>query len=123
MKEIIAKVMQAETEGKNIVEAAKAEAEQVLLDSRGKAQEFTNRIRRETQIEISKLDEESLWALQQEKQSCLARWVAEIEAQFPLDQPARQQAVIAGIKCICDFDGEEKEPENISDRIYKMKQN
>lgn len=101
MREIITKVMEAETEGRKIVEAAKNDAARILLASREKAREFTNRIRRDTQIEIDQMTEASVGIVQQEKQACLARATENINARIPLDQPARQQAVIAAIRCIC----------------------
>ena len=39
MREIIAKVLEAEAEGKKIVAIAKAEAERILAEAREKAQE------------------------------------------------------------------------------------
>lgn len=111
MRDIISKVLLAETEGKKIVESAKADVELILAEARDKARELTSRIRRETQVEIDQLEQESIRTIQQEKQSQLAGFVAVIEAQFPLEQPVRQQAISTGIKCICDFDGGEKKLE------------
>lgn len=100
MREIIAKVLEAEAEGKKIVAIAKAEAERILAEARAKAQETTDRIRKETQIEITRTVEECEKETLQEKETALARASGEISARFPLDQPAREQAVLAGIHCV-----------------------
>ncbi|MEI6166243.1 MAG: hypothetical protein WCS52_03530 [bacterium] len=97
MREIIAKILGAEAEGKKIVETAKMEAEHILAEARVKGQETSDRLRKETQLEITRALEECTKAIQQEEESALARASGDMSALFPLDQPAREQAVLAGL--------------------------
>jgi len=101
MRKIITKIIEAETEGEKIVAGAKTEADHIVANAREAARECANQIRRKTQIEIDHLMQESIGVIQQEKQTQLAQYAAKMAAQLPLEQPARQQAVLAAIQYLC----------------------
>jgi vacuolar-type H+-ATPase subunit H len=100
MREVIAKILEAEAEGKRIVAAAKSEADRIMSDARDQAREETSRLHKDTQIEIDRMVEESSKAIEQERKSALARAIIDIAVQFPIDMPALSEAVLTGVQCV-----------------------
>lgn len=102
MKEVIAKIMETESEARQLVEAARTEAEQILSAGRESAQTFTARVRRETQDQAEQVVSEQIREAQQEKQAHLTRYAADLETSIRLDDTVKQHAIEAAIRCVCN---------------------
>ena len=101
MQEVIARVVEAETGARRIVEAARAEADHILSTARDDARELSTRIRHDTRAETERIVEDSVRASQQDKQARLAQYAAELETRLPLGPATQQQAVTAALEIVC----------------------
>jgi V/A-type H+/Na+-transporting ATPase subunit G/H len=101
MQDVIQKIIATETEAKTIVETARAEAEQILLDARKIGQDMIERARQEVRIEAERIIEDAVKEAEQEKKKLLARAFGEIEGQIRLDHARRQWAVEGVVRCVC----------------------
>lgn len=93
MQDVIGRVIEAEAEAQRILAAARAEADQILAEARKNAEEYRERIRRETREQAGQLKTAILRAAHQEKQESLARLMATLEVQPPIDEASRQKSI------------------------------
>lgn len=103
MREIIQMVIETEAEAKRIVEAAREEAERLLLDVRSQRQNLLDRARQEARLAAEKTLEGATQEAGQEKQVRLAWAAAEIETQIGLDEATKQCAVEGVLRWVCGF--------------------
>lgn len=104
MHDVIQKVIAAEAEAKHIVEAGRSERDRILSDAQQRAEGVVGQACREARADAGKMIESAVQEAEREKQECLARAAAEIEAQIRLDEATRQRAVEAIVRCVCGFD-------------------
>jgi len=97
MREVIAKVLEAESEAKRITDAGEIEAGRITAEARRKACDLRDRIRGESQAGIARLQADSSRDAGKEKQDRLARYAADIESRIKLDSSAREQAVMTAL--------------------------
>ncbi|HTL73939.1 MAG TPA: hypothetical protein VL863_11605 [bacterium] len=84
-----------------MVQAAKSEAEQILSETRNRAQKLTADARSEAQLAAQKILATALEKAEQEKQKRLASSAIEIEKRIVLNAAEREQAVKAVVRCVC----------------------
>jgi V/A-type H+/Na+-transporting ATPase subunit G/H len=101
MNEIIQKIIATETEAKTITAAARAEAEQILLNARKIGQDMIERAHQEVRIEAERIVNDAVKEAEQEKKKLLARAAGEIEGQIRLDHARKQWAVEGVVRCVC----------------------
>ncbi len=100
MRDVIQKIIAAESEAKLLVEEAKTEAERILSEAQKKGQEIIDRAREEAFSEAERLVEAAVEGAEREKQDRLAQIAAEIERDIQLDQERREWAVEGVIRCV-----------------------
>ncbi len=103
MREVIQKVLEAEREGGQIVERARAEAELIVSHARKEAEERLAQAHSETRAKAELAVEAATQAAGQLKQERLARAAVEIENELQLDEATRHCAVEAALRCVCGF--------------------
>ena len=101
IREVIQSVIEAETQAKRLVAAAKAEAEVILPQAEKQSQELLRSVQQETRAEVERLAEEATRQAEREKNECLAHAAAGIEAEVRLDEISRQRAVESILLCVC----------------------
>lgn len=101
MRDIVQKVLEAEAEARLLVEAAEREAALIVSDAAKQADALTARVTAESRIEAERLIADAALAAEQDRQACLSRAAAEIEAQVKLTEPSRQQAIEAVVLSVC----------------------
>jgi vacuolar-type H+-ATPase subunit H len=101
MRDVIQKVMAAEHEAKQLVEAARAEAVGFLSAAQNQAREQLETSRRVARAEAQQILADADASAQHEKSAQLNRAIAEIRATIRLDETTRQAAVAAGLRVVC----------------------
>lgn len=104
MRDVIQQVIAVEAEAKCLVEAGRLERDRILSEAQQRGEELVSRTRREARADAGKMIETAVHEAEREKQECLARVAAEIEAQIRLDETTRQRAMEAIVRCVCGFD-------------------
>ena len=100
MRDVIRKIIATEADAKQRVQAARSEAERILAAAQKRAQELTAVAQREVQTEARNLLAAAWTDAEKEKQARLAQVAAVIEKQVRLDETARQQTVVAVVRCV-----------------------
>lgn len=108
MREVIQKVIAAETEAKQLVQAARTEADQLVTNARLQARDLVEQAHRETRLEAETILAAAETEAGHEKTERLARATAEINTSFRLDETAARQAADAALRCVCGFSGRTK---------------
>ena len=103
MREVIQKVLAAEAEAKRAVQAARSEAECLLVEARKKGQEIREQTRLKTEAEAGKLIAVAAQEAEQKKQAAVARSAAEIERQIYLDEAAVRAVTDAVVRRVSGF--------------------
>jgi vacuolar-type H+-ATPase subunit H len=101
MREVIHSVMAAEGEAKEIVAAARTEAEHSSSDAQKQRQDLLGRTDNEARAEAGRIVAAAVEAAELEKAQRLADMAVEIEAEVGLDDVTRQGAVAAVVRCVC----------------------
>ncbi len=101
MRDVIQKVMAAETEAKRLVEEARAEADRILSDARRKGQDTAARAYQEAGAEADRIVAAAIDAAEKEKQENLARAAAEMASRIGFDEPASQRVVDWIVRHVC----------------------
>lgn len=101
MRDVIQKVIAAETEAKGAIEAARIERERILSDARKKADNIADQALRDTHIETERITASAEEAAEREKQESLARIAAGIESEVQLDRNRRKQTVEEIVRYVC----------------------
>jgi len=103
MRNVIQKVLAAEAEAKNLLDAGRVEADRIREAAQKKGQALLALSRQETRGEVETILETATRQAELEKQERLAKAAVEIETQFRLDDAIRQRAVEAVVRCVCSF--------------------
>ncbi len=101
MRDVIQKIIATESEAKLIVEAARAEADQILSEAQKKGRDVVDQARQEAIVEAGKILEKAVETAQREKQNRLADAAAGIENQIQLDPVSRKSVVEKVVRCVC----------------------
>lgn len=101
MRDVIQKIIAAESEAKLIVDKAKAEADHILSDAQKKGQDMIDRAREEALFEAERIIEAAIEGAEREKQDRLARIAAEIERDVQLGEDRKERAVEGVVRCVC----------------------
>jgi vacuolar-type H+-ATPase subunit H len=100
MREIIQKIIAAESEAKLAVEAARVEADRVLSNAQKDGHEVVERARQEVLIEAERIVEAAIETAERGKQLRLADAAAEIEKQIQLEPAIKKWAIEGVVKCV-----------------------
>jgi vacuolar-type H+-ATPase subunit H len=101
MRDVIEKIIVTESEAKQTVEEAKAEANRIMADARKKGRDMIERARQEAITEAGGIVEEAVAAAEREKQERLTRAAADIESEIQLVPAAKKWAVEGVVRCVC----------------------
>lgn len=101
MRDVIQSVIATEAEARNLVAAARAEADRISSDAQKRSQDLVARARQEARTAAERMVEAAVNEARREKQERLARTTAEIETQVRLEETARQRAVAGVMRCVC----------------------
>lgn len=101
MRDVIQKVIATETEAKQLVEAAKAERDQILSDAQKKADEIMRQTLQTVRSEAEKIMTAAIEEGEREKQEKLAGIIAEIDSQIRIDETLKEQVVEKIILSVC----------------------
>jgi len=93
VRDVIQKVIATETEAKQLVEAAKAERDQILSDAQKKADEIMRQTLQTMRAEAEKIMTAAIEEGEREKQEKLAGIIAEIDSQIRIDETLKEQVV------------------------------
>ncbi|MBM4017447.1 MAG: hypothetical protein FJ288_03820 [Planctomycetes bacterium] len=100
MRDVIRKMVEAETEAKRIVGEAQAQAERLLADARGEAHALMERSRQESQAEAARISDAAAQEAERLRQERLARELAAVDAQSRLDPATLQAAAEAVVRVV-----------------------
>ncbi len=98
--EIMDKVLEAESEARNILKTAGQEADRLRAEARLKARELTDRIQQQTRLEEGQITESGLRAAEQEQQSRLTLAGGAIAKEIHLEADSRGKAVASVLEII-----------------------
>lgn len=98
MRELIQRLVEAETEAKGIVATARGEAGRIIEAAQKEAQELTARSRRETRSEAEAMIITAAAEAGRAKQECLAQAKTEIENRVRLDEATTRRLVEAVVR-------------------------
>jgi vacuolar-type H+-ATPase subunit H len=101
MRDVIQGMVQAETEAKRIVAAAKAEAERLVAEAHKQAQGLAQQVLAGTRDEAARIVEAASREAEREKKDRLAKATAEVEKEVRMDESLRRDAVEAVVKAVC----------------------
>lgn len=97
MRDVIQKIIATETEARQRVQTARAEAERILSDARKRAQALVVDAGQTARLDAEKMLATALQAAETEKKERLAHIAAEVETQISIDNTTVQQAIAAVI--------------------------
>ena len=100
MRDVVQKIIATESEAKLIVEAARADADQILSNAQKKGHDIIEQARQEALIEAEKVLKTAVEKAEQEKQHRLADAAIEIESQIRLEPDNRKWAVDEVVRCV-----------------------
>lgn len=103
MRDVIQRILQAESEAKHLLEQARQEAERIETQARNEAQEIEADVQRELQTEAGRILEETARRAEQEKHELLDRATRDIEEQVQLPEILKKKAVQEVIRCVCGW--------------------
>lgn len=103
MRDVIQKIVATETEARQRVQTAKAEAERILTGARKRAQALVAEARQAARRDAEQMLATALQSAETARRERLARATAELEAQVKVDETAARQAADAVIRCVCGF--------------------
>jgi vacuolar-type H+-ATPase subunit H len=101
VREVIRRVIEAEDEGRRLVESARAEAERTVADARKRARDSAEAEGRAAQAEAARIVAEAVAAAGERKRSDLASIAETVETETRMPPAARQSAVEAVVRCVC----------------------
>jgi vacuolar-type H+-ATPase subunit H len=101
LREVFDKIIEAETEGKRIVERAKVEAERILSQGRKEADQIRSRTDSESRVEAERILDAITQSAEDEKRKRMDRAISESDEEIQLDETSKQQAVDAVLRCVC----------------------
>ena len=101
MREVIRKLVDAENEARQTVEAARIEAEAIVSEARRQASERLAQARRDARAESQHVVETATRDALKEKQDRLSRATADLEAGIDVDGARRECLVQAAVRCVC----------------------
>ena len=101
MRDVIHSVMATEREAKEIVAAARTEAEHISSDAQKKRQDLIGRTDNEARAEAGRIVAAAVKNAEPEKAERLTHMAAEIEAEVGLDDGTRQGAAAAAVRRVC----------------------
>ena len=101
MRDVIQKVIAAETDAKQLVQAARIEADQLLTNARLQARGLVELAHREARLETETILAAAEAEAGRDKAERLARATAEIQSNLRLDGATARQAVEAALRCVC----------------------
>ncbi|MCX5655110.1 MAG: PTS sugar transporter subunit IIA [Planctomycetota bacterium] len=104
MREVIQKMVEAESEAKRVLQAATAEADHVLADARRQAQGLLEQSRREARAEAARTVEAAVQQAEREKKDLLAKEIVAVETETRLDDATRRAAVEAVVRVVSGQD-------------------
>jgi len=104
MREVIQKMVAAESEAKRVLQAATAEAEHILADARRQAQGLLEQSRRDARAEAARVVEAAAQEADREKKELLVKEIAAVEAETRLDDATRRAAVEAVVRVVSGQD-------------------
>jgi len=100
MRDVIQKMVEAESQAKRAHDEAVTEAERLVAEARQKAKALLHQAEEEARTEAARIIEEARQAAEREKQERLAKAVSEIENQVRLDETVRLAATEAVVRCV-----------------------
>lgn len=98
MRDVIGRVIEAETGAKRILATAQADADRILADAKKSAAERAALIDQDTKLQGEQLIETTLQAARQEKEARLVKITDDLKTQTRLDDSARQHAIEFAIR-------------------------
>jgi vacuolar-type H+-ATPase subunit H len=101
MRDVIKRIIATESEARLIVEAAKVEADHILLDAQKKGHDLVEQSRQEAINKAGEIVDAALEKAEQEKKYRLANAAAEIEDHIRFDLTVMQWAVEGVLRCVC----------------------
>lgn len=103
MRDVIQKVLLAETEAQRLLVEARLEAERIEAQARQEAEVIDARIQGEGRVEAERILEEAIRGGELEKQERLERATLEIRDQVRLPAALKQRAVEQVVRCVCGW--------------------
>lgn len=102
MNEVIARLLEAESQARQIVNEAREQAKHLTDDSRARSLEMTTAIQQETREETERIIAEAIQKATAEKREILSRYAAGLDSSLHRDAELHQQAVATVIQCVCN---------------------
>ena len=100
MRDVIEKVMATEAEGRQLVETAKNDAEQILANARFQGRLLVERANQESRLEAEDILEKAVDEARREKAESLARAANEVKSEVCIDEATKQRLVDASVRCL-----------------------
>src|ERR1700739_1201067 len=100
MRDVIEKVMAAETAGRHLVETAKKDAGQILGNARSQSRLLVGRAGRESRLEAEQILAKAADEARREKAESLARAADEVKTEVHLGEATKQRLVKAVVRCL-----------------------
>ena len=107
MRDVIRKLVDAESEARRMVDAARVEADRIAADARHAAEELAARSRRDARREAEEVVETATREALRIKRERLAHASAAIEAEVGVDSAVRQGLIDAAVRHVCGQSGGE----------------
>ena len=101
MRDVIHGLIQAESEAKALVQAARDQGEQLVVEAQKRAQGLLTRSRAETRLQAEKIVESAVNEAHAEKKQCLEKAKARLQETGQLTPATVDQIVQAVVEAIC----------------------